>query len=78
MDLPEQIARTLAPSLGDNTADAVARHLCTKHGIGEGPLAPSQLQSLRDTLRRGLVAFVGQEQAQALTDACFEGVSTKP
>lgn len=75
MDLPAQIARVLGPHLGDNTADAVARHLCAKHGVSEGPVSPAQVTVLQDTLRRGLVAFVGAEQAKALAAACFEGIT---
>ena len=71
MDLPAQIAEILAPHLGASTADAVARHLCAKHGIGEGAPAPAQSQALRETLRRGLVAFVGAEQARALAERCL-------
>lgn len=73
MSLPAQIADVLAPHLGAATADAVARHLCAKHGIGEGPVAPGQSDALRETLRRGLVAFVGAQQARELADRCLGG-----
>jgi hypothetical protein len=73
MDLPALITKVLAPHLGAATADAVARHLCAKHGVGEGPLEPWRSDQLRETLRRGLVAFVGAEQARRLADRCLGG-----
>ena len=73
MDLPARIASILAPHLGAATADSVARHLCAKHGVGEGPLEQWRSEKLRETLRRGLVAFVGAEQARALADRCLGG-----
>ena len=74
MSLVERITKVLAPDLGENTADTVARHLCAKYGVGEGPLEPARVEELRDTIRRGLVAFVGNERARALADECFRGV----
>lgn len=71
MDLALRITEVLAPHLGHNTADAVARHLCAKHGIGEGPIDPSAAQSLEETIRRGLVAFVGSDRAAELARECF-------
>ena len=71
MSLATRIAEILGPHLGAATADAAARHLCAKHGIADGPLAPEQAEALRETLRRGLVAFVGPEQARALADRCL-------
>ena len=70
MSLAERITDVLAPHLGRNTADAVARHLCAKHGIGDGPLDAAQAVSLQETLRRGLVAFVGAERAAELAALC--------
>ena len=57
--------------LGMNTADAVARHLCAKHGITDGPIVPSKTRALQHTVRRGLVAFVGPERAAELASLCF-------
>lgn len=71
MPLPDRIAQVLAPDLGMNTADAVARHLCAKHGITDGPIDPSKVRALQDTIRRGLVAFVGPERAAELAGLCF-------
>ena len=71
MDLPRRIATILAPHLGASTADAVARHLCAKHEIGDGPVEPSKSERLRETLRRGLVAFVGAGEARTLADRCL-------
>jgi hypothetical protein len=72
VDLPSRIATILGPHLGAITADTVARHLCAKHEIAaEGPLDPSRSEQLYETLRRGLVAFVGAEKARALADQCF-------
>jgi len=73
MDLVERITSTLTPHLGANTADAVARHLCAKHELGEGPVDKTKALQLQDTIRRGLVAFVGAEKAQVLADECFKG-----
>ena len=76
MDLAEKITEVLTPHLGANTADSVARHLCAKHEIsGDGPLDPAKLQVLKDTIRRGLVAFVGPERAEELAATCFREVS---
>ena len=75
MDLAERIATVLGPHLGANTADAVARHLCAKYGLGDDdPLDPAKVQFLRDTIQRGLVAFVGPEKAGALAEECFQGL----
>jgi hypothetical protein len=72
MDLADRITSVLAPHLGENTADSVARHLCAKHGvIGEGPVDPGKVRELYDTIRRGLVAFVGSERAEQLASECF-------
>jgi hypothetical protein len=73
MDVPARIAQVLTPHLGANTADAVARHLCAKHGVGDGPLDPTVMTALQDTIRRGLVAFVGAERAVELANQCFRG-----
>ena len=75
MSLPDRIARILSPHLGENTADAVARHLCAKHGVAEGPLEPERKRFLQDTIRLGLVAFVGAERAAALAAECFRDPS---
>ena len=50
---------------------AEVHHLCAKHGVGEGPVAPEIVAGLRDTLRRGLVAFVGSERADELARECL-------
>ena len=71
MELTERIAATLAPHLGAATADAVARHLCAKHEVVDGPLDAAKAQLLRDTIRRGLVAFVGAERAEDLAARCL-------
>jgi hypothetical protein len=66
--LAEHIAATLSPALGPHTADVVARHLCTKFGVGDDvdAIPPAQLAELREFLRRGLVAYVGPERAAEL------------
>jgi hypothetical protein len=67
MSLVDHITATLTPELGAHSADAVARHLCAKYGINEGDgVDPEKLDQLRDFLRRGLVAYVGAERADAL------------
>ncbi len=70
-DLPARIAQVLTPHLGANTADAVARHLCAKHGVGESPVDIATQAALQETIRRGLVAFVGAQQADELARLCF-------
>ena len=73
MELSERITRVLTPHLGAHTADSVARHLCAKHELmGEAPLEPEKIRQLQDTIRRGLVAFVGAEKAEQLAKSCFE------
>ena len=73
MDVPTRISQVLTPHLGANTADAVARHLCAKHGVGEGPIDPGVATALQETIRRGLVAFVGADRAKELAGLCFRG-----
>jgi hypothetical protein len=76
MDLAAHITAVLTPPLGANTADSVTRHLLAKHGVTSGEtLDPETARALQDTLRRGLVAFVGAEQAQALAARCLEGAA---
>ena len=73
MELAERITRVLTPHLGEHTADSVARHLCAKHAVtGDGPVEPGKVRELQDTIRRGLVAFVGPEKAEQLARLCFE------
>ena len=78
MDLAAQIASVLTPHLGANTADSVARHLCAKHDVVEGPLDPAKVRALQETIRRGLVAFVGAERAKELSAKCFAGFPGRP
>ena len=67
MSLVEHITATLTPELGAHSADAVARHLCAKYGISDTErVEPEKLEQLRDFLRRGLVAYVGADRADAL------------
>jgi len=72
VSLPERIAAILAPDLGSMTADSVARHLCAKHQVGEGPIDPDTARQLQETIRRGLVAFVGPERAADLARQCLD------
>ena len=73
VDLASRISEVLTPHLGAHTADSVARHLCAKHELtGEEPLEPAKVQQLQDTIRRGLVAFVGAEMAEQLARKCFQ------
>ena len=74
MDLAERITQVLTPHLGAHTADSVARHLCAKHAVlGDEPVEPEKVRQLQDTIRRGLVAFVGPDKAEQLARRCFEG-----
>ena len=73
MDLAAHITAVLTPPLGANTADAVTRHLLAKHGVvAEQAIDEHTASALQDTLRRGLVAFVGAEQAEVLAARCLE------
>jgi len=76
MTLTDRIARILSPHMGAHTADSVARHLCAKHGVGEGPVPPQTATQLRDTLRRGLVVFVGAQEADRLAQECLREPGT--
>jgi hypothetical protein len=71
MELAERIAEALTPHLGAATADSVARHLCAKHGIGEGPADAGKMARLREEIRRGLVAFVGASEADSIAASCI-------
>lgn len=64
----------LAPHLGEHSADSVARHLCAKFDV-QGSVDPSRLSELREFLRRGLVAFVGPEQAAMLAAQCIGAIT---
>jgi hypothetical protein len=73
MELAERITRVLTPHLGAHTADSVARHLCAKHELMDVASADDdKVRQLQDTIRRGLVAFVGPEKAEQLARSCFE------
>jgi hypothetical protein len=69
MTFAEKIASVLAPHLGAQSADVVARHICAKYGIDSGASA-QQIAQLTDFLRRGLVAYVGTEKAAELAAEC--------
>jgi hypothetical protein len=72
MSLVDHITATLTPELGAHSADAVARHLCAKYGISDSErVDPEKLEQLRDFLRRGLVAYVGTDRADALARAAI-------
>ena len=75
--LADKISAVLAPHLGALSADAVARHLCAKYGIGE-TVDPDKIAALRDFLQRGLVAYVGAERAITLAAECVNLVSPTP
>jgi hypothetical protein len=72
MTHPERIAAILTPDLGAITADSVARHLCAKYQVEEGPVDPETARKLQETIRKGLVAFVGPDRAAELSRQCFE------
>jgi hypothetical protein len=63
VSLIERITTTLTPDLGPHTADIVARHLVTKFAVADEETDPARLAELQEFLRRGLVAYVGQERA---------------
>lgn len=73
MTVADRIAAVLSPHLGAHSADAVARHMCAKHGIAEGT-AEAQLAEFQEFLRRGLVVFVGGERAATLAAECVQHV----
>jgi len=73
MTAADRIAAVLSPHLGAHSADAVARHMCAKHGIAEGA-AEAKLGEFQELLRRGLVAFVGTDRAAALAADCIKSV----
>jgi hypothetical protein len=69
--LAGRMASVLAPHLGANSADAVARHVCAKYGISD-EADPDTLELLRDFLRRGLVVYVGAEKADEIAGDCIQ------
>ncbi len=69
MKLPERIAVVLAPHLGEQSADTVARHVCAKYAVEENASA-EQIGQVVDFLRRGLVAYVGADKAKDLAAEC--------
>lgn len=77
MSLVEQISATLAPHLGQHSADAVARHTCAKLQVGDSP-NEDELARLREYLRRGLVAYVGATSAEELAARCVTPAPGSP
>jgi len=69
MSIASHVTAVLTPHLGAFTADTVARHVCAKLQIADSADA-EQLDRLREFLRRGLVAYVGPEVADALASEC--------
>ena len=69
MSLADRIARVLAPHLGAQSADVVSRHMCAKFGVEESA-SPEQMVQLTEFLRRGLVAYVGNDTAKELAAEC--------
>jgi len=69
MSLSEKIAGVLAPHLGAQSADVVARHICAKFGVDDAA-SIQQMEQLTEFLRRGLVAYVGNEKAKELATQC--------
>jgi hypothetical protein len=72
MLLSEKIASVLAPHLGAHSADAVARHVCAKYGVGEDAPDQATREQLREFLRRGLVVYVGAAAAETLAVECMK------
>ncbi len=69
MSLATRIAAVLAPHLGAQSADVVSRHICAKFGVEE-TVSASQMEQVTEFLRRGLVAYVGNEKAKELAAQC--------
>ena len=75
MNLPERIASVLAPHLGEQSADTVARHVCAKYGLDEHA-SVEQIEQISEFLRRGLVAYVGADKAKELAAECAKQTKT--
>lgn len=72
MELSKRITDILSPHLGSMTADSVVRHLLAKHELLGAEVVPEpKATELRETIRKGLVAFVGAERAAALAAECL-------
>jgi hypothetical protein len=71
MSLSTRIAAVLAPHLGAQSADVVSRHICAKFGVDETATA-QQMEQLTEFLRRGLVAYVGNDKAKDLATQCAQ------
>jgi reverse gyrase len=69
MSLPERIAAVLAPHLGEQSADATARHVCAKYGLDDNASA-GQIEQVVEFLRRGLVVYVGADKAKDVAAEC--------
>jgi hypothetical protein len=75
VDLASHITAAWIPPLGANTADTVTRHPLARHGVADGRAVDAgTARGLHDTLRRGLVAFVGPERVQVLASRCLEPI----
>ena len=71
LGISSRIAQVLSPYLGDYTSDAVARHLCARHGIVGEPIDPAVLGALQEAIRKGLLAFVDPALAHDLARRCL-------
>jgi hypothetical protein len=69
--IANRIAEVLSPHLGSQTADAVARHLCARHGIEDEAVDLVAVASLQEAIRKGLIPFVGPAVAEELARRCF-------
>jgi hypothetical protein len=69
MSLAERSPACLPRISGTQSADVVSRHMCAKFGVEESA-SPEQMVQLAEFLRRGLVAYVGNDKAKELAAEC--------
>jgi len=64
----QQIFNILYPLIGETIAKGSLRSQCTKLGITENQINKEHLSKLADGVRKGLVIFIGTDEAQKVAD----------
>lgn len=64
----QQIHKMLTPLIGDTIAQGAIRWQCNKLGISENDIRRDHLAVLAEGIRRGLVMFIGTEEAKRVSD----------
>lgn len=69
----QQIHKMLTPLIGDTIAQGALRWQCNKLGISEEDLRRDHLVVLAEGIRRGLVMFIGTDEAKRVAERIATG-----